>query len=130
MNDVWKELLYPILTKTVRSGWNLLCPLHRTRFLHKSSEISCDSSFFFLGKPPPKGSVKGEGGRSPVSGEKPRKQLKESSFQKPGLVLVVTQQFDRATWQHKSKRWCPFSLSKNLISGKASQGDHSIRENG
>lgn len=30
----------------------------------------------------------------------------------------------------RSKRWCPFSLSKNLISGKASQGDHSIGENG
>ena len=83
MNDMLKALPYPILTKTVRSGWNRLCPLDRTHFLHKSSDISDDQYIFSLGKPPPKGSARGEGGRGLLSREKLGKKLMESFFQKP-----------------------------------------------
>lgn len=90
MNNMLKALPYPILTQTVESGWNLLCPLGRTHFIHKSSDISCDRCIFSLGKPPPKGSARGEGGRGLLSREKFRKKLMESYFQKPRRISVTT----------------------------------------
>lgn len=45
MNNMLKALPYPILTKTVRSGWNHAL-WDRTHFLHKSSDISVSQYIF------------------------------------------------------------------------------------
>lgn len=104
MNAMLKEVLYPLLTKR----WGQGGASHGLWIGHISFINAVKSSvtddIFSLGKHSPKGSFKGEGGRGLLSREKPRKQLKESSFQKLWFVSVATQQLNKATWQHKSQK--------------------------